>query len=170
MKTQHLFLFGLLSASALAISNSAQAEYGCQAGHIPVYQGPQQVCVADYNLPHWNQTQSKKTTGYWQKTWGAIAPSPTDAILGVAESVGSKKEAEQIALKDCKAKGGKDCKVNLAYHNQCAVMIVGDESLESYGNATIAEATQRGLADCNQREKGCRVYYSACAKPIYHRR
>ena len=112
----------------------------------------------------------KKQQATGRRLGGAIAPSPTDAILGVAESVGSKKEAEQIALKDCKAKGGKDCKVNLAYHNQCAVMIVGDESLESYGNATIAEATQRGLADCNQREKGCRVYYSACAKPIYHRR
>lgn len=70
MKTQHLFLFGLLSASVFALSNSASAEYGCQAGHIPVYQGLQQVCVADYNLPHWQNKKSSQPKAKWATRWG----------------------------------------------------------------------------------------------------
>lgn len=125
------------------------------------YQGPGQQPM--------QQPPPPQPTGWWEKTWGAIAPSPVGGVLGTALGASSKEEAERLALADCKAKGGGACEVNLAYHNQCAVMIVGDKYLTSYGNATIEEATSRGLEACRKDNTNCRVYYSACTEPIFHK-
>lgn len=113
--------------------------------------------------------QPPQPTGYWEKTWGAIAPSPAGGILGTALGASSKEEAERLALADCKQKGGGACQVNLAYQNQCAVMIVGDKYLTSYSNATIDQAKERGLTECQKDNSNCRVYYSACTEPKFHR-
>ncbi|QDH71348.1 DUF4189 domain-containing protein [Lysobacter alkalisoli] len=50
--------------------------------------------------------QPPQPTGYWETTWGAIAPSPVGGVVGAAVGAKSKKEAERLALKDCEAKGG----------------------------------------------------------------
>lgn len=118
---------------------------------------------------HASTQQPPRPTGYWETTWGAIAPSPISGVLGTAVGASSKAEAERSALSDCQRKGGRSCKVNLAYHNQCAVMIVGDRYLSSFSNATLDEAQGRGLAECQNGYGKCRVYYSACTEPIFHR-
>jgi hypothetical protein len=125
----------------------------------PYYQGPRPA----------QQAAPDRPTGYWQKTWGAIAPSPVGGVLGTAVGASSKKEAERLALEDCKAKGGEACKVNLAYHNQCAAMVLGDKFFNSFSNATIEEAVRRGLNDCKENDTNCEVYYSACSEPIFYR-
>ena len=100
--------------------------------------------------------------GDWKETWGAIAPSDKDNIFGAAVGEDSKQEAEQIALADCKARGGAACKVELAYQNQCIAMVTGKKQFKLKSADSIAAATQQAMADCQQDDTACRVAYSVC--------
>jgi hypothetical protein len=53
----------------------------------------------------------------------------------------SKRKAEAAALAACRSKGGKNCEVDLAYFNQCAVMLVGEKTYIVQGAASVEEAT-----------------------------
>jgi hypothetical protein len=167
-------MLSLLSFTGAAVPAAQQSgEVLCPSSGLPVSTDP--GCWARENTNAAQQQQMQQPpprpqpTGWWEKTWGAIAPSPVGGVLGTALGARSKEEAERLALDDCEAKGGRACEVNLAYHNQCAVMIVGDDYLTSYSNATIEEATRRGLRECSKDNSNCRVYYSACTEPIFHK-
>ena len=161
MKTTRLPLLGLLVMVVTAVAqerpNSAQY-HAVHNPNSPYYVGPNQ------------QPAAPQPTGYWEKTWGAIAPSPVGGVLGAALGASSKGEAERIALEDCKAKGGGACEVEFAYHNQCAVMVLGKANYRFAGAASVSEASQAGIKLCQDRgDSNCRVYYSACTEPIFHR-
>lgn len=115
------------------------------------------------------QQRPPQPTGYWEKTWGAIAPSPVGGVLGTALGASSKEEAERLALQDCKQKGGGACEVRLAYYNQCAVMVLGSKIYRTASAGSIQEASDLGVGACSQEDSNCRVYYSACTEPIFHR-
>jgi hypothetical protein len=128
--------------------------------------------VQNPNSPYYTgsnqQPAAPQPTGYWEKTWGAIAPSPVGGVLGTALGTRSKEEAERIALADCKNKGGA-CMVNLTYHNQCAAMVVGDKELHLFGAGSIKKASDLGMSECEKSDSNCHVYYTACTEPIFHR-
>ena len=149
-----------------SISGFAYAEHGCQDGYIPVYQGSQQVCVADYNLPSWgDQGGSPAASGpRWADRWGAIAVG-SDAKLGAVVDVSNERKAKSAALEECKKNGGTDCKVDLTYYNQCAVLVTGDRIYNTAHAATIDEAIVLGVAKCEEEDINCRVYYSGCSLP-----
>lgn len=170
-------IFGAALVFALILGGPAQAQvegYPCNGTPGERVVGRAQVdqagtmgdyCVVDQGS---EQEAPARPTGWWEKTWGAIAPSPKGGVLGVSTGASSKAAAERLALTDCKTKGGKACFVDLAYHNQCAVMIVGNKFISSFSNATVTEASARGLARCRTNDTNCTVYYSACTEPIYH--
>lgn len=149
----------------LSTSGFAYAEHGCQDGYIPVYQGGQQVCIADYNLPSWNNRDSRPavlSASRWADRWGAIATG-SGAKLGAVVNMTSEKKAKNEAIKECKKNGGTDCKLDLSYHNQCAVLITGDRIYNTAHAATIDEAATLGIAACKKEDVNCRVYYSSCS-------
>lgn len=155
---KHLLCLGLLSYTGLVIANDNNpSSIGYNARHH---------AGSVYSTGPKNQAPPQPT-GYWVKTWGAIAPSPKGGILGTAVGADSKAEAERLALADCKKKGGTECEVDLAYHNQCAVMILGQKFINTFSNATIKEASERGLKHCQSNDTNCRVYYSACTEPYF---
>ncbi|MCU4576462.1 DUF4189 domain-containing protein [Acinetobacter courvalinii] len=160
---KHLLCLGVLSSTGLAIANDSNPNSaGYHARHnasSAYYIGPKGAA---------NQQQAApQPTGYWVKTWGAIAPSGLDAVLGTAVGADSKKEAERLALAECKAKGGENCKVQLAYHNQCGVMTIGTKRLFTASAGTVEEAKEFGLALCQKKDTNCSVYYSACTEPRF---
>lgn len=162
---KHLLWLGLLG-----LSSSAYAEGGCPNGMTPVNNGQNWTCIPGGNdAPTQQQAAPSppRPTGHWVKTWGAIAPSPKGGILGTAVGADSKREAERLALADCKKKGGQSCKVELAYHNQCAVMTLGDKFLGTANAETVKRATEIGIAGCQKTDTNCRVYYSACTEPYF---
>lgn len=155
----------LLFVMLLTTSGFVYAEHGCQDGYIPVYQGGQQVCVADYNLPSWGDQDSGPavpSAPRWADRWGAIATG-SGAKLGVVVDMTSERRAKNAALKECKKNGGTDCKLDLSYHNQCAVLVTGDRIYNTAHAATIDEAAALGIAGCEKEDVNCRVYYSACS-------
>jgi hypothetical protein len=102
-------LRALMMLGSLALAGSANAqEIVCPDTGLPISQDP--GCWARQNERAAQQQQvlqqPPQPTGYWETTWGAIAPSPVGGVLGTALGASSKEEAEQRALADCKAKGG----------------------------------------------------------------
>ncbi|WP_242162771.1 DUF4189 domain-containing protein [Lysobacter sp. M15] len=167
----------LLVLSLLSVwSTSAGQEILCPSSGLPVSQDP--GCwareSAKTNAAQQAQQQQQalppRPTGYWEKTWGAIAPSPVGGVLGTSLGASSKEEAERLALKDCTSKGGKACEVEIAYQNQCAVMVTGKANYRFASAASIPEASQLGIQLCKERgDDSCSVYYSACTEPIFHK-
>lgn len=156
-----LVLFFLLCACGVAY-----AEHGCQDGFIPVNQGSGQTCVADYNLPYWkNQSNaaSAPVGPRWKTTWGAIATDGGNSILGTSVGMYSKRQAEKAALAQCREKGGSQCEVDLAFYNQCAVLVTGDRMFTTQGAASAEEAARIGMERCNKTDVNCHVYYSDCS-------
>jgi hypothetical protein len=164
---KHLLCLGLLG-----LSGSVYAEGGsCPSGYYPVGGQGAQGCAP---IPNYNNGRQQggsqpppRPTGYWVKTWGAIAPSPKGGVLGTAVGADSKAEAERLALADCKKKGGQSCQVDLAYHNQCAAMILGDKTYNVAHAASVDEASRIGIKLCYNKNGACSVYYSACTEPRF---
>ena len=164
MKPHILLASGLLGVVGVAAAQdhpvNSPAYHAVHHPQSPAYTGPKQQPA---------EQQPPQPTGYWEKTWGAIAPSPVGGVLGTALGASSKEEAERLALADCKAKGGGACEVEIAYHNQCAVMVTGQVNYRFASAGSISEASQLGIKLCEERgDNNCMVYYSACTEPTFH--
>lgn len=173
MKLQVLLVFGLLAMG------NAHAQMNNNQYHQQQQRVQNQNHAAEQNrLGYMTQQQQiqqqlppppPQPTGWWETTWGAIAPSPVGGVLGAAVGARDKEEAERLALVDCKEKGGGSCQVDLVYHNQCAVMVVGDKRLRLQGAESVQAATDLAMARCEESDTNCAVYYSACSEPVFHR-
>ncbi|MCC8535825.1 DUF4189 domain-containing protein [Xanthomonas axonopodis pv. poinsettiicola] len=161
----------------LSIAFSAMAEQGCPPGQYPI--GGQGV-AACAPIPQGSQEnqQSPRPTGKWIKTWGAVSLDKSDVgALGVSVGKLSKREAQQDAIAGCIKAGGKNCKDWAAYENQCAAVAEpykdGRSSAGSLHFRTGAspEDIQREVKNiCSSENNGeCRVIYTACSEPIFHR-
>ena len=164
MKLYTLLAFGFLGWAGMAAAQdqnpNSPAYHALHNPQSPNYVGPRQQPVA--------QPQTPQPTGYWEKTWGAIAADGLKGILGTSVGVASQNEAESNALAECRSKGGGKCEV-FAYHNQCAALIAGDTHNVLLSAGNIESASKVGLNRCQKKDTGCRVYYSACTEPIFHR-
>lgn len=166
MKLRAWLILSLLLVWTTALAQDANPNspeyHALHNAQSPYYQGPQPTQPPQQQLP-------PQPTGYWEKTWGAIAPSPVGGVLGTAVGASSKEEAERLALADCQAKGGGSCQVDLVYHNQCAAMVVGDKRLRLQGAESVEAASELAMSRCEESDTNCKVYYSACTKPIFHK-
>ena len=105
----------------------------------------------------------------WRSRWGAIAIDfgRSNAGIGVSVNASSKRKAKNEAMADCRAKGGQNCRINLIYDNQCAVVVAGTGYGRSQGGATVEIAAAYGLRMCEKAGiKDCQIYYKACSLPV----
>lgn len=152
-------------------AESVRAEGGCPQGQTPTQFGAVMGCAPGGNdSPEQENSQAEppRPVGYWEKTWGAIAPSSVGGVLGTAVGARSKQEAERLALADCRAKGGGACEVRIAYYNQCAVMALGDRFYRTASAGSVSAAKKLGIKLCSKDDTNCRIYYSGCTEPIFH--
>jgi len=90
-----------------------------------------------------------------------------DGILGVSTDKRSEREASQVAINDCRSKGGMNCQIEATYDNQCAAVIVGDGGYNAPNAATVDRAVELGMKTCRASGRSnCHVYYSACSLPV----
>ncbi|WP_394537541.1 DUF4189 domain-containing protein [Lysobacter enzymogenes] len=109
---------------------------------------------------------SPESTRRHKTQWGAIAIDGPNSAFGVSAQEDSKKRSENFALERCKADGGKNCKIKLAYYNQCASVISGDASIFVQSAETRDEAISDGLDRCRRAgDTGCSEHYSGCSLP-----
>ena len=171
MNFKYLLVFGLLSTCG-----QSHAEQGCAPGFYPGGTVPNgAICVP---IPGYGMSPSAPPTSsgpQWQLTWGAIAADTTTGDIGTSVDKLSKREAKREAIARCAAAGSRNCKLQLAYHNQCAAIagpsedgnIVGGTTIFQ-GGPTIELATQLALSACMAKRDGaaCAVDYSECTTPV----
>lgn len=112
-------------------------------------------------------SQGAASQPQWQDRWGAIATDEPHGILGSVTGMKNRSLAEQGALVDCRAKGGKSCKLETWYNNGCATLTVGDRGYNVNHSATLELAVLEGLKMCKaDGDAGCRTYFSACSPAV----
>lgn len=163
MKLRLVPIAGLLVVCATAMAQdhpvNSPAYHAVHNAQSPYYTGPKQQ----------QQLPPPQPTGYWEKTWGALVGDPQKGVMGTAVGASTEQQAIQLAITDCKSKGGGGCTDEFTYKNQCAVMVIGDKGSTRGSAASIEEATASGMRECSQNDTNCRVYYSACTEPIFHK-
>lgn len=160
----------LLAGLLLLTAGAVHAEGGCPEGYYPIgaaqgQQGPQGCApIPSYTQ---QQTQSQQSSSHWVSRWGAIASYAPTGVLGASISLPNQTSAENAAISDCQLKGGLRCKIEAAYTNGCAVVVVGDRGYNVTTKASLNEAIHSSLETCtNEGGHGCHVYYSACSLPV----
>lgn len=151
---------------------SAFAEGGCPPGSYPIGGQGVQGCAP---IPQGGgaAADGPRATGKWETRWGAIAEDPISMATGASVSMKSKRKAVDAATAECKRMGGRNCKVRLAYFNQCAAIADATaQSLASGPGASVAsraetapKAEALALKDCSSAGNGqqCEISYSACS-------
>lgn len=152
----------------LLLGGTVHAEGGCPPGLIPANGTNINSCVpippGYYNNQRLARPQPPPPR--WATRWGAIATDGPKGSLGTASGLSNKSDAERVSLADCRAKGGTQCKVDIAYDNECAAVIVGDGGYNTPTAATVDKAVEIGINTCSTATTNCHVYYSACSLPI----
>lgn len=70
-------------------------------------------------------------------------------------------------MADCQAKGGAPCKLEIAYDNECAALVVGNNGYNVGADTTLGKVTQATMKICTDaKNKNCHVYYTACSLPV----
>lgn len=144
------------------------AEGNCPAGYYPIgasqgSAGPQ-GCAP---MPGYNrQQQGVSSPTRWTSQWGAFATDDINGGVGVGVGSLSKRGAEKAAIADCESKGGTQCKVRVAYDNECAALVAGKSGYNVSANVTLEEAIKDGMKKCKAATTDCDVYFSSCSLPI----
>ena len=161
--TKRLLLIGVLAVTGIAYGQTA-----CPVG-VPIGDprcGPS---------PSWPISSPQPEGPQWQLTWGAIAADSTTGDIGTSAGKLSKREAKREAIARCAATGSRNCKLQLAYHNQCAAIagpsedgIIVSGTTIFQGGSTIELAAQLALSACMAKRDGgaCSVDFAECTTPI----
>lgn len=150
----------------LILSTEAAADGQCPDGYTQA-PGPVTGVINCDPLPA-VEPESGVRGPRWQSRWGAISfdYGPGNVGIGASVAATSKRKAKNEALAECRAKGGKDCRVNLIYDNQCAVVIAASGYSRSHGGPTVEITAKRGIQICEEAGfSDCQVYYKACSLP-----
>ncbi|HBZ47047.1 MAG TPA: hypothetical protein DEO93_07210 [Stenotrophomonas sp.] len=170
-----LLMLGLLATPYLAF-----AEGRCPPGQYPVGgQGAGGCAPIPGSGGGSSESGSPVPTGKWEDRWGAIAEESSPRApgvplaTGVSESRKTKREANAVALEECKKVGGKKCTVTMTYFNQCVALADPTiDQLKARGGKSIGyraktdeDAKALALKECEGLDGGqqCRIIYSACS-------
>lgn len=154
---------------AMVASGVAFAEGGCPQGQTPRLYGAVWGCApGGTDAPaQAEQPAPPRPTGEWKEAWGAFAADNVTGTLGTAVDRPNRAAAEQAAVNDCHAKGGKTCRIELWYANACAVMVLGAKKYYMRSAPSVEEGSRAGMAQCNASDSNCRLYHSACSQPKF---
>lgn len=160
----------VLAFTICAFPIDASAEGRCPPGQYPIGGEGVGGC-APIETSGGGESASPQPTGRWIKTWGAIAFS-SSGDAGASKNKFSKSEASKEAIAQCAQWGAKDCKVSLAFKNQCAAVVQADRGKGTRSNTgeTEKQAVERATQDCTaSRSETCKVIYSGCSEPFFEK-
>jgi len=155
----------LIAVVALFNPLQASAEGGCPAGMYPIGggSGGWSGCAP---IPAGGGQADALARPQWSSRWGAIATG--NGAFGSAVDERSKRQANKAAMKQCVARGGQDCRVQIWFSNQCAALAWSDKGSFTHGAINLEDAKAGVLRVCSERGGECRVFWAECsyAKPI----
>ena len=150
----------------MAFLGGVHAENGCPPGQVP-YSGTSVSSCGP--IPGYNQQKSLSESAIqprWESRWGAIATDGARGVLGATSNMPNKPGAQEGAMKDCKARGGEQCEIDVSYDNRCVAMSVGDAGYSIKTGRTLDEAVKNTTKACNAVDKNCHVYYTNCSPAV----
>jgi hypothetical protein len=146
---------------------------GCPEGYEPIVGQGFNGCAPRPDNDSYSQQQQPRQQApqappeQWKSQWGAIATDSVKGTLGTAVGLESRETAMQAAMTDCQKKGGTPCKLEIAYDNECASMVVGNKGYSINTGATVDAANQLAMKTCSaDGDSSCRAYYAACSLPV----
>lgn len=157
-------LASLLLASGISGTVHAQS---CRMGSGPDFGDGIPYCSEQSETEY--EPPQVEEAPRWSSRWGAIAidPMASEGGVGVASGMKSRASAEALAIKHCHdTGGGKTCRIEVSYDNQCAVIAWGDDVYATANAGTIDEASRMGLEQCAKDTSNCRILYSDCSYPV----
>ncbi|WP_082648571.1 DUF4189 domain-containing protein [Lysobacter capsici] len=99
----------------------------------------------------------------WENRWGAFAIDLKTG-LGASKSMRSKRAAQTAAMSECQRKGGRTCKVEFTYFNQCGVIVAGAKTFSTSAAPTVERAAELSMDTCRKSgDQSCYVYFSDCS-------
>ncbi|WP_425504905.1 DUF4189 domain-containing protein [Pseudoxanthomonas japonensis] len=160
----YLLRCGLAYALSVVSIATVQAQMACPQGVTP---GSAQC------LPSGPGATPPPAGPRWRSTWGAFANDSQVAVTGSSSGQLTRWGANRAAKAKCKSMGGQECKIILAFKNQCAVVAEPIEDLPLYRlvhrpGLTVEEASSVALSECASLNQGhaCKVIFSICSNPI----
>ena len=98
--------------------------------------------------------------------YGSIAfsqESDGGYVWGMSWSYDSERGAKQVALRECRSRGGGDCKDRYLFRKVCGALALGGSNGNGWGHgSTQIEAERAALESCRKVNKTCRILESAC--------
>ncbi|MGJ7904517.1 DUF4189 domain-containing protein [Lysobacter sp. 1R34A] len=165
MRRRRAFCAALFAWSAVS-AGTAQAEGGCPPGMVPYSAASPNACAPMPSGPALRGAAGPR----WASQWGALAFDAAAGIMGVASDSRSKRDARRIALEDCRARGGRACKVEFSYRDSCVVVVAGDRQSDTSTASSAERAAEIGLGACEaRRDRRCELYYAECSFPVRER-
>ena len=121
-------------------------------------------------IPGYGQQQQERhvtdaPSPKWESRWGAIATDEPKGVVGSSSGLLSSSKAENVAIDDCRSKGGSNCKLQLSYSNGCGALLVGDKTFNLNWGSTEEIAIQKAMTVCKASDTGCHVYFTSCSMP-----
>jgi len=146
--------------------------WGQCAPGIPEAGNPECLPPDDANSPYYQgdrnrpAAQPQQSRAVWADRWGAIAIDKNTGQAGTVINHSSRSEAVDAAMHDCQMHGSPNCKLELAYHNQCAAVAWGEGSYAGASGPTKQNAESIALQDCRKGASNCKIAYSDCSLPV----
>ena len=153
MKDVRTFTFALaVVAVMLALANPAAAEQGCADGYKPT---PTQNGVECRPVPGlYRGSGAGAAPGPLGGTLGAIVMDAASGMTGIGGSQPTEEAAIQAATAMCQRKGGKNCRVDITYSNQCGALAWGSSHAVSARGRTLEIASKFAIDACeNDRQE-----------------
>jgi len=159
-------IFRMLAVGLLLINaEHTRAEGGCPQGMLPFRFAPNQPPTCVWSGGRGNRAPSPPAP-QWEDRWGAIATDGAKGILSIASDQLSERDATAVVMNDCRERGGTNCKLKVAYLNQCGVVVQGDGGFSVASERTLDAAIADGMKLCQDPGwPNCSVTHSSCSWP-----
>jgi Domain of unknown function (DUF4189) len=161
----------LLGLLFLACSGTALAEGRCPPGYFPSSQFEHTGCAPVYDASDDSSASYESASPpdpgpRWEYRWGAIAVDGAKGKFGGADDLADVRKARKAAIKLCRKYGGKKCKIEVEYYNQCGTLVWGSDKYVTYRGSVPDEIIKRGMESCNRLTSNCQVVYMGCSYPV----
>ncbi|WP_274508133.1 DUF4189 domain-containing protein [Xanthomonas campestris] len=161
-----IFSILLILTSLLPIVSVAQT--ACPVGVVPG--SPQ--CGPDSGTSRGDSVAPPQPTGRWIKTWGAVVGSDEGKQGWTSTGKLNEEAAKQDALQKCFATGVHDCRVDMAYFNQCVAIAMpvngGSSSIVTGKDEQVASGV--ALDRCKKKSAStCSIFFTECTEPFFEK-
>jgi len=164
--------YGWLAIVLCFLSSEVLAEGRCPAGMFETGSRDYLACAPIPGYGQGNDGDNPEDAPppiptVWESRWGAFSTESNGSGFGAVNGFKSEHAAKQAAVQQCQGTASnskKNCKVLIAYYDQCGVYAWGGGEGIAHSAVDLPTATERALKSCDAASgAACKIYYSGCS-------